>query len=113
MKAAHIRKVRDRIERAQAILLDGAEPEGHEAWTDRMAGLIAGVRKDRLTSRKSRQAAASAIWMLFFSDMPGVCDALIEANQLIAQQRRQIGALHVALREHGIELDKLPSSSDD
>jgi hypothetical protein len=107
MKAAHIHKVRDRIMRAQVILFDGADEEDHDTWVKRMAGIIAGVRRDRLTSRKSRQAAASSMWMLFFSDMPGICDALIEANQLIVEQRRQISEMRRVLQEHNTDLGNL------
>jgi hypothetical protein len=109
VKAQHIRKVRQRMKRAQAVLFNGKGEEDHEKWTARMAGLLDVLYEDggHQMSRKERHAEADASWMLFFSDMPGVCDALVEANQLVVRQRRQISTLHAALRRNGIDLGNL------
>ena len=103
MKAQHIRKVRQRVKRAQEMLMAGLGPDDHQAWVDRMAGLLDTVPGAVPTRRKERQAEAHALWMLLFTDVPGVCDALVEANQEAVHLRRQIGALHVMLRDHGID----------
>jgi hypothetical protein len=94
MKAQHIRKIRQRIQRAQDLLFTD-DTSDHDAWVDNLAALIGPLdeRSSRRRSMKEKQAEASAVWFLLFSDMPAVCDALIEANQEIARQRRQINAL--------------------
>jgi hypothetical protein len=106
VKAQHIRKVRIRLERAQSLFFAADEPGEHDAWVKNLAALIGPLddRRSRKRSMKERQAEASAVWYLFFSDVPGVLDALIEANQEIAAQRRQLSATHAALSRHGIDL---------
>ena len=106
MKAAHIRKVRSRVHRAQDMLVGGDGIENRELWTGRMAIIIKQVRGRDVMKTMEARAAADAVWMLLADDIPGVCDALIEANQLISRQNRQIGAMYVILRDHGIELSQ-------
>jgi hypothetical protein len=109
MKAAHIRKVRKRAEEFTRIL--GVDPEQSEEnrrlWTDRMAGLIAGIRgrdqsgmtgSTHRSRRNERRAMADHLWIMLGHDLPELCDALIEANQ-----RNEL--LTRALRRNGLDND--------
>jgi hypothetical protein len=106
VKAQHIRKIRVRLKRSQELFFAADGVGDHDSWVSNLASLIGPLddRRSRKRSMKERQAEASAVWYLFFSDIPGVLDALIEANQEIAAQRRQLSAAHAALRRHGIDL---------
>lgn len=106
MKAAHIHKVRQRVQRAQDMLVGGGI-ENRELWTSRLALIIGQIRGRDAVTKKEARAASDAVWLLLTVDVPGVCDALIEANQVIHQQMRQLSAMHLVLRENGIDLSQL------
>jgi hypothetical protein len=95
MKAQHIRKVRQRLARAQTLFFASDNVGDHDAWVNNLVALIGPLdeHRSRRRSMKEKQAEASAVWFLFFSDIPGVLDAIVEANQEITRLRRQLNTL--------------------
>lgn len=107
MKAAHIKKIRERAEQFQRML--GVDPEASEEsrrlWTGRMASAISSVlghdqsgatASSQRARRAERRAMADGLWVLIARDLTEMCDALLEAN-------REVQRLRTVLHRAGID----------
>ena len=118
MKAAHIKKVLKRAEEFRRVL--GVDPEqgeeSRELWTNRMSNLIAGIQgwdqsgmegRTHRARRNERRAIADHLWIMLGHDLPEMCEALVEANRLVARLRS-------SLRRNGLDDDGnlLPEKQD-
>ena len=105
MKAAHIKRIRERVSLARRLLLPGL-PEVYE-----VGGQVQNVEEARLAQviarisgikRSTLKNVTSQVWRLLTEDIDDLCNALIAANQENQQLRREVHMLREIVGEAGL-----------